>query len=255
MPFTISHAAAALPVHKIFKRTLPLAALMIGSMAPDFAYLLPGDPGRLVTHSVAGIFSFCWPIGLGAWLLFVHLLEQPTFALMPDAWQQRFSASDRSLSIRTLALASIGIMLGAATHLMWDALTHSNSPVTDNFPALHDVVMQVGDVHLRWYGLFQVASSAFGLAVLALWFWLKIRRPAESPPSSVQPASRSLPDKIRISAVMLLFATAGVFAITNYVLHLDSSLPRRVFHLLIGGMTGWMVAWLTIALSLTLRRR
>jgi len=30
------------------------------------------------THDLAGIFWFCLPVALAIWLLFVHVLEQPT---------------------------------------------------------------------------------------------------------------------------------------------------------------------------------
>ena len=40
MPFTVSHAAAVLPLQRL---GLPLTALMIGSMAPDFGYFFSPD--------------------------------------------------------------------------------------------------------------------------------------------------------------------------------------------------------------------
>ena len=109
MPFTISHAAAVLPLQKT---RLPLAALMIGSMSPDFAYFLPGEPLREDTHSIAGIFWFCWPVSVALWFLFVGVLEQPTLALLPDRWHARFAPSDRKISVKTLAFASAAVIAG-----------------------------------------------------------------------------------------------------------------------------------------------
>ena len=70
MPFTVSHAAAVLPLKN---SRLPLAALMVGSMSPDFAYFLPAAlSARTASHSLPGIFLFCLPAGLCIWQLFVQ---------------------------------------------------------------------------------------------------------------------------------------------------------------------------------------
>src|ERR1044072_8771303 len=95
MPFTISHAAAVLPLRSLTR--LPLAALMIGSMSPVFPSSLPGDLDRLETHSFAGLFWFCWPIGVAAWVAFVHFPEAPTLALAPPRRHDRFARSGRVL--------------------------------------------------------------------------------------------------------------------------------------------------------------
>ena len=131
MPFTISHAAAVVPLQQT---RLPLAALMIGSMSPDFAYFLPGEPLRELTHSIAGIFWFCWPVSFRPLVLFVRVLEEPTRALLPDRWHTRFATSDREISLKTLALASAAVMLGAVTHIVWDSFTHRGTSMVDAYP-------------------------------------------------------------------------------------------------------------------------
>src|SRR5687768_17581224 len=117
MPFTISHAAAVLPLRKLGGSRLPLAAMMIGSMSPDFAYFLPPDLGRTSTHEFDGILLFCWPVGLALWLLFVHLVERPTIELLPEKWRACVPRSDATPSLRMYAFASLAIILGAMTHV------------------------------------------------------------------------------------------------------------------------------------------
>ena len=90
MPFTVSHAAAALPV-RLFSRRLPLAALMVGSMAPDFAFFVPFAPYRSSTHSIPGLFWFCLPVGFVVWAVVVRWMEHPTMALLPDAWREKLT--------------------------------------------------------------------------------------------------------------------------------------------------------------------
>ena len=254
MPFTISHAAAALPLHKLTRTQLPLAALMIGSMSPDFAYFLPGDPDRLVTHNIAGLFWFCWPASLAAWLLFVRVLERPTLALLPQTWQSRITPSTRELNLKAFALASAAVILGAATHIVWDSFTHPISPVVDAFPALRAVAFDIGGMHIRWYALLQHSSSLLGMAALLIWAWRLVRR--ATPVTAVRPwHSPSISNKTRVGAVLLLFATSCALALARYEAYPDIGFNRRLFHLAIGGMTGWALAWCAIALSISWRTR
>ena len=200
MPFTISHAAAVLPLQKT---RLPLAALMIGSMSPDFAYFLPGEPLREDTHSIAGIFWFCWPVSVALWLLFVRVLEQPTFALLPDRWRARFAPSDREISFKTLALASAAVMLGAATHILWDSFTHRGTAVVDALPALRAVAFHVHGWRVRWFVVLQHLSSIFGLLALLIWAW-------RLPP--IQNVPRALPSTSHATRVRALAILVGVVA-------------------------------------------
>ena len=242
MPFTISHAAAVLPLQKT---RLPLAALMIGSMSPDFAYFLPGDPLRELTHSVAGIFWFCWPVSFGIWLLFVRVLEEPTRALLPDHWHDRFAASDREFSLRVFVLASLAIVLGAATHILWDSFTHRGTAVVDAFPALHAVAFHLHGWRIRWFMLLQHLSSVLGFLALLIWAWRL--PPIHNTSRAMPPASHAT----RMRAVAILIASSGSLAITGYALNSDLWFLRRLFHFAIGGMTGWVIAWLAIAIFIT----
>jgi hypothetical protein len=244
MPFTVSHAAAVLPLHKWSRDRLPLAALMIGSMSPDFAYFLMGEPGRVETHSLAGLFWFCWPISIAAWLLFVRVLEQPTIALLPEHWRTRFAPSTQEITQLSLALASIAVILGAATHLVWDSFTHRGA-VVNSIPALHAVAFHVHGWRIRWFMVLQHASSFAGIALLAIWAW---SRPPGRYPRAVQP---SISRAMRVRAVAILIVASLSLAIANYVMHAETWFLRRLFHFAIGGMGGWMLAWCAIAVYIS----
>ena len=169
MPLTISHAAAALPLHRLGKSRLPLAALMIGGMVPDFAYFVPNAPSRLATHSIAGLFWFCWPVGLAAWWLFVRWLEAPTLALLPDRWRLAFVPSNRNMNLETLGYASAAVIVGALSHFMWDAFTHWSSPLVQAVPFLKAPALEIGGLQLRVYRVLQYLSSIVGVVVLLIW--------------------------------------------------------------------------------------
>jgi hypothetical protein len=248
MPFTISHAAAVLPLHLWSKARLPLAALMIGSMAPDFAYFMPGDPGRIVTHSVAGLFRYCLPASFVVWLLFVRVLEQPTIVLLPESWRSRFARSNRQFTLANLALVCGAIVLGGLTHLVWDSFTHRGTAVVHAFPVLRSVAFEVDGHRVRWFAVLQLLSSVFGLVVLAIW---ALRQPERASSESFPTVSHA----IRVGAALLVVASTVAAAVTSYMLHADYPLQARAFFLAIGGMTGGALAWLAIALAMHWRMR
>jgi hypothetical protein len=246
MPFTVSHAAAALPLHRLSKGHLPLAALMIGSMTPDFSYFLPGELALLPTHTLAGLFWFCLPAGLMGWMLYVHVLELPTLALLPEAWRVRFRPSRRRVTVATFALAAVAIVIGAATHVIWDSFTHRWSPVVQALPVLRISLFKIGYGHVYVYKFLQHLSSLAGMVILVIWAW-RIRLAAPAQPGGIPIAGA--PRRVRLGAIVILLATSVTFALANYMSHSGVYFERRLFHLAIGGMLGWMLAWCVVAIG------
>ncbi len=244
MPFTVSHAAAVLPLRRF--RSLPLAALVIGSMSPDFSYFTPWTL-YLYTHSIPALFWFCWPLGLALWILFVRVVETPTLALLPDSWKARFTPSERPFTAGLIARASIAVVIGAATHITWDAFTHGNTPVVRAMPSLHVTVFEIGDYAVPLYKLLQHLSTLFGLAALATWAW---RLEPREIVTSGEVSRRS-----RLGASLFLITTSLVWAFSNSALHSTNHLEADLFHLAVGGMTGWAMAWIVVALVLNRRPR
>lgn len=242
MPFTISHAAAALP----FKKTgLPLAALMIGTMAPDFAYFVPIGASRVFTHDLEGVPLFCWPVGFAVWLLYVFLLERPTIELLPEPWRSRVPLSDRDFSLKNFALVSVAVMLGALTHLLWDAFTHGSTFVTDAFTWFDNELFRYRGRPIRMYFILQVLSSVVGL--FALWWWaMKMRRAAPRVAADYEPAG-FITNRIRLLALLVLAVGSAVVAMMEFLASSGDSLEERIFHTLIGAMTGGFIAWCMIA--------
>ncbi len=246
MPFTISHAAAVLPLRKLGGSRLPLAAMMIGSLSPDFAYFLPFGLGRMSTHDFDGILLFCWPMGLALWLLFVHLVERPTLDLLPAEWRARLPRSEAAPSFRMYAFASMAIILGAMTHVAWDAFTHANTTITNAFPALSAEVFTLRGRTVRVFLILQYLSSVIGLLALAIWA-RNVRRSAPDPRRLAE--SRSpITDRMRIGAALMVIGTSAATALFGYASNSGLRFESRVFHLLVGGMTGWAVAWCAVAL-------
>ena len=256
MPFTVSHAAAVLPLHRLGKGRLPMAALMVGSMSPDFSYFLPGDLAVLPTHTFFGLFWFCLPAGLLVWMLFVHLLEAPTISLLPEDWRVRITPSRRQVTVATLALACVAIVIGAATHVVWDSFTHRWTPVADALPVLQTPLFKIGDQDIRVYKLLQHLSTVVGMAILLAWAWrIRHATPHSTRVSPSTIATAGAPLRTRLAAAGILLATSGAFAVANYMSHDGVRFERRLYHLAIGGMSGWMLAWCAVAIGLRWTRK
>ena len=249
MPFTISHAAAVLPLSRT---PLPLAALMIGSMAPDFAYFLPNGPG-LLSHSVPGLYKFCWPAALLVWVVFVQLLEAPTLALLPDGWRGMFRRSDRSLTLRNFALASVAVILGAATHILWDGFTHANTPVVDRLPFLETTHVMLFGKQFPLFRFLQHLSTVVGLVVLIAW--IASLKKARAAVNQDTPQGRAATHHERVLALLFLLGLSALLGFGAYFEFPELSFGRRLFHGAIGGMTGGALAWIAVAALLQLRFR
>jgi hypothetical protein len=239
VPFTVSHAAAALP----FLRTpLVPAALVIGTVAPDLPYFTP-LPGviRGLTHSPLGVVTIDLAIGglvLALWWL---ALRAPVLDLSP-VWLRNRMPTRSAFSLRLVVLAAVSLMVGAATHLVWDSFTHLG-PVVNAIPVLGATY---GPLLLhKWL---QHASSIVGLVVLGVWVARWVRRVPVHPVFS--PSGEWMRRAAWIS-VAATFVVVGLVAwavgITLGIAPFDPILVFQVARVSIGaalGMAvGWCVAW------------
>lgn len=247
MPFTVSHAAAVLPLQRLGKLDLPLTALMVGSMAPDFGYFFSRAESRQITHSFAGLFTFSLPMGMLVWLFYLVLLEKATITLLPDRWHTRFAHTEAitpSLGLR----ACVAVLFGATTHLLWDAFTHRDTFITNNFPALLGPMPLVG--WLPIYHLLQGLSSVLGLVILGYWLRHLHRQPARS---LIRPYPIS--ERARVMANWLLLMAAIVGALADWLPYIHSDYDNQWFAGAAGLMSGFFVAWCGIAVTLWFRAR
>jgi hypothetical protein len=168
MPFTISHAAAVLPFARPLARWRLLSATVIGSMVPDFGFLMPWRPARIETHSAWGLLEFCLPVGLATFWIFQQLVKTPIVAILPDAPYARwraFAEPARIGSLEQWAFAALGVLAGAVTHLVWDGFTHEGARGVRMIPVLDDPVDIAGH-RLAGARLLQDGSSLIGLVIV-----------------------------------------------------------------------------------------
>ena len=179
MPFTASHAAAVLP---LLRTPPPASALVIGSMAPDFPFFLPVDPG-LRTHTAAAIVTTDLLFGIPAWLLWHALLAAPALWAAPRALRARLTGVQlgvrvRLRDVRTGVLTVAALAVGSATHVLWDEFTHARRWGPAHIPALGETWwLMPGYRWLQYLG--SLAGALILLAWLAHW-WRRTPAASES---------------------------------------------------------------------------
>jgi hypothetical protein len=130
MPFTVSHIAAVLPLHKPLRRLGLISAAAIGTMAPDLDLILPIRLTREQTHSRLALLTFCLPVGLAAWALFQALIKPALIEVLPDRTYGRLCAEHvgpRLASVKVWLYAAMAVLFGALTHVVWDGFTHEDA--------------------------------------------------------------------------------------------------------------------------------
>ncbi|MCF6285732.1 MAG: DUF4184 family protein [Candidatus Hydrogenedentes bacterium] len=166
MPLTFAHPAAVLPGYRWHHRGFPFAALVIGSMSPDFEYFLRLEPIGHFAHTLSGVILFCLPIGLVVYGIFRTLVSPLLPACLPIYLQRRWPEVNEFAGSRIRRYSTLvgAIVLGALTHIGWDAFTHQAGAVVVHLPALSTVVLG-----LPVYKVLQHGSTVLGFALIARW--------------------------------------------------------------------------------------
>ena len=243
MPVTPAHAVAAWPLHK-WLPALPLSALVIGALSPDYEYFLRLAPITRHAHTPAGLLFFCVPVSIVVWFVFRRLIRPALVELLPPGLARAVGPASTSW-----LLALIAVALGAVSHVVWDGFTHQDDwgvrawPVlrTEPWPAI---------LPLPWFKLFQYGSSTLGLVALAMWLaaWVRSQPPAAR---EWRPGQRTR--LVRVVSVVLAISAASGLA--DSALTVRHAWPASVGRGLVGAMVGCSIAATVFAIGRALARR
>jgi hypothetical protein len=240
MPFTVSHAAAALPVRRLLPM-LPLDALIAGTMSPDFEYVLRLAMRGGWWHTPAGVVAACVPASLAAVWIWRALVRPALLPLLPAGMRPADVPAARH-RVRSVVAAAL---LGAVTHVLWDGFTHGGGWAVLRLPALREPAL---GIHRPWYNLLQHLSTLAGGAILllALVGWIR-RHPPEA--RCFEPGQRAA--LVRTAGVMLAVACAA--ALVNGSRAAGAGLEWVLGYAAVGGMAALAAAATSYALAVRLR--
>jgi membrane-bound metal-dependent hydrolase YbcI (DUF457 family) len=237
MPLTPAHTAAAWPLSRLLP-PLPLDALVLGTMLPDFEYLLHLAPRGGFGHSLPGLFVFCLPIGLVTWAIYRRVVRPACLTLLPAGLRPALAAGETNW-VAVIA----AILVGAASHSLWDSFTHERGWSVQRIPALSTTVHlgALGEVPI--FKLLQHGSTIVGLAAVTVWVWRWVRRqPASAWVFGSQPRVRA----VRILAMLFAVGAAGAFL--NGLRGIGRGMAAALGHAAVGGMAALLAAFLVFGL-------
>ncbi len=187
-----------------------MSALIVGCFAPDFAYFFFLSARGLGAHSLTGMFLVDLPLSVAALWLFHAFMKQPFTMLLPKGFRARLKPSEKPFSFwppARLALIVVSILVGTATHLLWDSFTHPFYWPYRHWSFLRQPVHLPVEGNVHVYKVLQDGSSLFGLAVVAVWIWMWYRatEPHELP--AAKPYTR--PQIFVITIVVPALALVG----------------------------------------------
>lgn len=182
MPFTFAHPLAVLPFLK--KRFFSATGLIAGSIAPDFESFLRMRSFSEHSHTLGGVFYFDLPFGfLLAWL-FHKIIKDVLVENSPSFVQQRLvtlrQVDFASYLHQNFLIFTYSVIVGSATHILWDSFTHGGAFMSSLVPFINETVVPFrGARYPMWYTL-QHISSTIGLLAVIVYF-LKQKPQACSP--------------------------------------------------------------------------
>lgn len=257
MPFTLAHPAAAIPLCGPMRRFGVLSALVIGSMTPDLVYFAPMGISRVQSHSLLGLFWFCIPFGVAAYVLF-HLLLAPVLVhVLPTAIGGRLPPALMTGTIPAESRAGIvlSIIVGAGTHLIWDSATHDSGLLVGVFPALSATLFEVGGYRVFVYKLLQHGSTFLGGGAILFWIcrWFLSTTPGAEPPPRKSRRAVWLSRFVLFAVPLLVGAVSalGEFGTGGWL----DSLRAPVGQFIFAGGSAFVVIWLVLGLMYRGRRQ
>ncbi len=188
MPWTIAHAAAALPVYRLAPQNLHLPALCLGSLAPDLYYYFGCFGLATQAHSWQGFSSYGLAVAVLAYAALVKLWPiWHWFA--PQTLRRRLPPT---LSIangsgwRQLCRVLVSLWLGTLTHVIWDGFTHLNGWAVLLLPSLNSNLLFA----LPSYKFLQHLSTLLGLLLIGVYVWKTPPDMTQSDNNKVTPVSQ-----------------------------------------------------------------
>jgi len=216
----MSHAVVAIPVSHLSKGKVPAAAVIVGSVSPDFPYLLVLAPTHAPGHSLPGMFIFCLLPSIAVLYVWYRWLENPTLAF----W--KLPKRNQSHGRLSILLTLSGILVGALSHVLWDATSHSYGSIVKN-----SVFWNIELASLPIYQWNQYLSGIVGLVLLMIWYWHALMKNINAPYTG----------NLKMGALIYVGSIASLVLAANLI-HQSNSIADIAVKTSIGVMSGAVLA-------------
>ena len=246
MAYTWAHPLAVLPFRRFGFR---LSALVAGSMAPDYEFVIRASATSRYGHTLEGMLLFAWPAGLAALWIYHRVLKHGVYSIMPCFVQARLEplmTAQRPATWSRHVSDALAVLLGAMTHVIWDQPTHNTTWITEQCQPLQTSAFTVMGSVLTWADVLQIVTTVLGTLALAVilwrWFW-------SAPSFLLRPlASFSARSKIIAWGSLIGVPVMTVLLYLVFVVPLPCDLDTFIYHFGEMGGLGLCVGFYGLAL-------
>src|ERR1700722_561357 len=168
MPWTFPHPAAVLPLRSFHR--LPFGALVVGSLSPDIGYYVGAFGVAARAHTLRGLIYICLPTAI-ALMVILRGLHKPVAGLLPYPHRQAVLALPPFRwpnSLPAAGFVCLAIVIGAATHNVWDSFTHPAGFFVRKIWALRAISFNLHGRDILRFEVLQHLSTIVGVFVLIL---------------------------------------------------------------------------------------
>src|SRR5690348_10428471 len=174
MPFPLAHPAAILPFRRWSGTWLDFTALVIGAVTPDLSYCFLTDAGRYgvggFAHSLHGCLGFSLPVGWVLTLLF-YSVGRPLVERLPAPHREVLEPHCRQFP-RLWCAIPLSVLVGAITHVFWDAFTHETGWFVERSTFLQQSLFAGHGERFRTYRLLWHLGTWIG-TILVSWSYVR----------------------------------------------------------------------------------
>lgn len=171
MPFTFSHPAIVLPITYLPKKWYSLSGLIMGSMTPDFEYFIRMKDNSKYSHTWTGLFWFDIPLGLLLIFIFHNVVRNTLIEYLPFSLNIRLSTFEKfnwnKYFQENKIVVFISLIIGIASHLIWDDFTHDGGYFVEAIPVLKAQVNILNHL-ISVYDILQYLCSIIGGIVMII---------------------------------------------------------------------------------------
>lgn len=175
MPFTFSHPAIVLPLEKFTGKWLSMTGLIIGSITPDFEYFIRMKIKSEYSHTLIGTLWFNLPLGIFLCFVFHVIIKKELIENLPKIFQPRLHKLKEqewtTYFKKNWIIICLSILIGAYSHILWDAFTHSNTYFVNKL----GLDYTLGIYKIPCYKILQHTSTLIG-GIYIIWFFLKMKK-------------------------------------------------------------------------------
>lgn len=208
-------------------------------MTPDFEYFLRMKVESTISHTLFGLFVFNLPLAILVSIIFHQIVKKELIVNLPYFFQSRLELvkdSDWILYLKdNILIVSVSVIIGAASHLFWDAFTHKTGYFVENIGFLQSTISG-----FPVYKIMQHFSTLLGLTFIAYVFW-KL-------PASKLDFNSKISFRFWISVALMVF----LFQCLRF---LTGQLSFKIGNLIVSSISVFVIALVLVCLSNTFQKK